>query len=61
MLQLWLKGLHKVFLLAEKAKIGLIGKRKCLVDLHSLILGQQEKEGISCRIVIPVSIQVNDK
>jgi hypothetical protein len=31
------------------------------VDLHSLTLGQQEKEGVNCRMVIPVSIQVNDE
>jgi len=41
---------------AEEAKGYLIRKRESLVDLHSLTLSQQEKEGVSYYIVIPISI-----
>jgi len=48
--------LYTTLLLAEEARGYLIRKRESLVDLYSLTLGQQEKEGVSYYIVIPVSI-----
>jgi len=50
------KRLYIALLPVEEARVGLIRKRGSLVNLYSLTLGQEEKDGVSYHMVIPVSI-----